>query len=120
MRAGRRDLRAAAAVLAVVVATIAGCSRGDDVAFEQRVADVVAPHAVSLGRHGQAAERHAGRDTAAAAAELEALALRARGAHVRITGPDAEASAAMGTNFMDPGPATRVHQLGYRHGRDLA
>jgi NTE family protein len=57
------------------------------------------------------------RATASAAAEVEALALRARGAHARIVGPGAEAAAAMGANFMDPRPAARVHALGFRQGR---
>jgi NTE family protein len=57
------------------------------------------------------------RAAAGAAAELEALALRTRGAHVRIVGPSAEASEAMGANFMDPRPAVRVHSLGFRQGR---
>jgi NTE family protein len=57
------------------------------------------------------------RAAAAAAAELEGLALRAKGAHARIVGPDRESARAMGTNFMDPGPAARVHAAGYRQGR---
>jgi NTE family protein len=59
------------------------------------------------------------RAAAAAGAELEALALRARGAHVRVVGPDPGASDAMGTNFMDPGPAAAAHKAGYRQGRAL-
>ncbi|HEV2812536.1 MAG TPA: patatin-like phospholipase family protein [Solirubrobacteraceae bacterium] len=59
------------------------------------------------------------RAAAAAAAELEALALRARGAHVRIVGPSGDAADLMGTNLMDPGPATRVHAAGYRQGQNL-
>lgn len=55
-----------------------------------------------------------------AAAELEALALRARGARVRVIGPDGDASRLMGTNFMDPRPARAVHAAGYRHGVRLA
>jgi NTE family protein len=53
------------------------------------------------------------------AAELEASALRRRGAHVRILGPDREAADAMGSDFMDPGPADRVLAAGYRQGRAL-
>jgi NTE family protein len=56
------------------------------------------------------------RAAAAAAAEVEALALRVRGVHVRIVGPSREAAEAMGSNFMNPRPAVRVHALGYRQG----
>lgn len=56
------------------------------------------------------------RAAAAAAAEVEALTLRARGVHVQIVGPSREAAEAMGSNFMNPGPAVRVHALGYRQG----
>ena len=59
----------------------------------------------------------AARAAAGAAAELEALALRTRGARVRVVSPSPEAGEAMGTNFMDPRPAVRVHALGYRQGR---
>ncbi|HEX2087376.1 MAG TPA: patatin-like phospholipase family protein [Solirubrobacteraceae bacterium] len=60
------------------------------------------------------------RAAAAAGAELEALALRARGAHVRIVGPSRAAGQLMGMNLMDPRPARRVHAAGYRQGRELA
>ena len=59
------------------------------------------------------------RVAAAVGAEVEALALRARGAHVRIVGPDADAADVMGTNFMDPRPAARAHVAGYRQGQAL-
>jgi NTE family protein len=52
----------------------------------------------------------------AAAADVEALALRGRGSQVRVVGPSAEAAGLMGTNFMDPGPARRVLEAGYRQG----
>ena len=55
-----------------------------------------------------------------AAAELEALALRARGARVRTIGPDTESAELMGANFMDHRPARRVHAAGYRQGLALA
>ena len=42
------------------------------------------------------------RAATSAAAELEALALRSRGARPRVVGPDREAAAVMGGNFMDP------------------
>ena len=54
-----------------------------------------------------------------AAAEVEALALRARGAGVKVLGPDADAAAQMGAQFMDPRPAKRVHAAGYAQGRAL-
>jgi NTE family protein len=54
-----------------------------------------------------------------AAAELEVLALRARGARVRTIGPSAEASEHMGVNFMDPRPSRRVHEAGYRQGLEI-
>lgn len=60
------------------------------------------------------------RAAAGAAAELEALALRARGAHVHLVAPSDEAAEAMGANLMDPRPAVRVHALGYRQGRALS
>ena len=60
------------------------------------------------------------RAAAGAAAELEALTVRGRGAGVRIVGPDAGAAAEMGANFMDPRPAGAVHRAGYAQGRRLA
>jgi NTE family protein len=56
------------------------------------------------------------RTAVGAAAELEALALRARGVRVRLLGPDPDAAQLMGTNFMDPRPAGAVHAAGYRQG----
>jgi hypothetical protein len=44
------------------------------------------------------------------------LALRARGARVRVVSPDAPSAAQMGANFMDPRPARAVHLAGYRQG----
>ena len=60
--------------------------------------------------------RGAVRAAAGAAAELEALALRARAAKPRIVGPSGEVAQAMGANLMDPRPAARVHALGFRQG----
>jgi NTE family protein len=60
------------------------------------------------------------RSAAAAAAEVEALALRARGARVRVVGPSRAAAEVMGANFMDPQPAARVLAAGYRQGREHA
>ena len=48
------------------------------------------------------------RTVARSAVSVEALALRRRGAAVQTVAPDAEAAAAMGTNFMDPEPRDRV------------
>lgn len=57
------------------------------------------------------------RAAASAAAEVEALALRARGSRVRVLGPDGESAAHMGAQFMDPRPAKAVHAAGYAQGR---
>jgi NTE family protein len=59
------------------------------------------------------------RAAAWAGAEVEALALRARGTSVRILGPDEESAAHMGAQFMDPRPAKAVHAAGYAQGRAL-
>ena len=45
-----------------------------------------------------------------------ALALRRRGAAVQTVAPNAECAAAMGSNFMDSEPRTRVLAAGYRQG----
>jgi NTE family protein len=60
------------------------------------------------------------RNLARSAASVEALALRRRGAIVRIFGPDAPATASLGANFMDPRPRKRVLASGYRQGLSLA
>ena len=60
------------------------------------------------------------RAAASAAAEVEALALRARGSRVRILGPDDESAAHMGAQFMDPRPARAVLAAGYAQGRALS
>ncbi|MEA2495381.1 MAG: hypothetical protein QOJ29_3292 [Thermoleophilaceae bacterium] len=49
-------------------------------------------------------------------AAVEALALQRRGATVTTLGPDADAAAAMGTNFMDPRRRGRTQQAGYAQG----
>ena len=59
------------------------------------------------------------RAAASAAAEVEALALRARGSRVRIIGPDEDSATAMGAQFMDPRPAKAVHAAGYAQGREI-
>ena len=55
-----------------------------------------------------------------AAAELEVLALRARGARVRVLGPSEDAASRMGVNFMDHRPARAVLSAGYRQGLEIA
>ncbi|HEX8975981.1 MAG TPA: patatin-like phospholipase family protein [Solirubrobacteraceae bacterium] len=56
------------------------------------------------------------RNVARSAASIESLALRRRGASVRTVAPNAECAAAMGSNFMDQEPRTRVMAAGYRQG----
>jgi NTE family protein len=60
------------------------------------------------------------RRLARSAVSVEALALRRRGAMVDSIAPDLESVAAMGADFMDPEPRTRVHAAGYRQGVRLA
>ncbi len=54
------------------------------------------------------------------ATAAEALALRSRGARVRIIAPDAGASRAMGPNLMDARRVERVLDAAWRQGRALA
>ncbi|HEV2999662.1 MAG TPA: patatin-like phospholipase family protein [Solirubrobacteraceae bacterium] len=91
-----------------------------DAAPAGRGSDLLCLHPSARGGAAITSPWGALRTAAATASELEALALRARGARVRIVGPSREAGAAMGANLMDPGPAVRVHALGYRQGRGLA
>jgi NTE family protein len=56
------------------------------------------------------------RNVARSAVSIEALALRRRGALVRTIAPNAESAAAMGSNFMDQEPRTRVLSAAYRQG----
>jgi NTE family protein len=56
------------------------------------------------------------RNVARSAVSIESLALRRRGARVRTIAPNAESAAAMGANFMDEEPRTRVLSAGYRQG----
>lgn len=51
--------------------------------------------------------------------ELETLALRQRGARVRVIGPDRPSGEVMGDNFMDPARRERVLAAGYAQGREL-
>ncbi|HET9123340.1 MAG TPA: patatin-like phospholipase family protein [Solirubrobacteraceae bacterium] len=60
------------------------------------------------------------RTVARSAASVEALALRGRGARVRTIAPSAECAAAMGANFMDSEPRTRVLSAAYRQGLRIA
>jgi NTE family protein len=53
-------------------------------------------------------------------AAVEALAVRRRGAHVRIVAPDAASAAAMGPNPMDGSRSAAVLGAGYEQGRALA
>lgn len=56
------------------------------------------------------------RNVARSAVAIESLALRRRGARVKTIAPNAECAAAMGSNFMDQQPRTRVLSAGYRQG----
>jgi NTE family protein len=56
------------------------------------------------------------RNVARSAVSIEGLALRRRGARVRTVAPNTECAAAMGSNFMDEEPRTRVLSAGYRQG----
>ncbi len=53
-------------------------------------------------------------------AEVEALALRRRGAHVTVVAPDAASVEAMGPNLMDARPRAAVIAAGLAQGRGLA
>jgi NTE family protein len=55
-----------------------------------------------------------------AAGSVEALALRRRGAEVRVIVPNSGSAAAMGSNLMDREPSERVLAAGYRQGLSLA
>jgi NTE family protein len=60
------------------------------------------------------------RSVARSAVSIEAMALRRRGAAVQAVAPNTDCQAAMGTNFMDREPRTRVLAAGYRQGLALA
>jgi NTE family protein len=60
------------------------------------------------------------RRVARSAVSVEALALKRRGAIVQTVAPDIECSAAMGGDFMDPEPRSRVLAAGYQQGARLA
>jgi NTE family protein len=56
------------------------------------------------------------RNVARSAVSIESLALRRRGASVRTVAPNVECAAAMGSDFMDQEPRSRVLAAGYRQG----
>jgi hypothetical protein len=56
------------------------------------------------------------RSVSRTAVSVEALAVRRRGAAVRLLAPNAESAEIMGTNFMDREPRGRVLTAGYRQG----
>ena len=60
------------------------------------------------------------RNVSRSAVSLEGLALRRRGAAVQTVAPNTECAAAMGSNFMDSEPRTRVLAAGYRQGLRVA
>jgi NTE family protein len=60
------------------------------------------------------------RTVARSAMSIEALVLRRRGAAVQAVAPNLESAAAMGNNFMDREPRSRVLAAGYRQGLHLA
>lgn len=60
------------------------------------------------------------RNVARSAVSVEALALRRRGAIVQTIAPNADSAAAMGSNFMDREPRTRVLAAAYRQGLQVA
>ncbi len=81
-------------------------------------------HVLCLNPTASLATRHTMltvmRNVARSAVSVEALALRRRGARVRTIAPNAECAAAMGSNFMDQEPRTRVLSAGYRQGLMVA
>jgi NTE family protein len=60
------------------------------------------------------------RSVARSAVSVEALVLRRRGAEVQTVAPNLECAAAMGTNFMEREPRSRVLSAAYRQGLALA
>jgi NTE family protein len=77
-------------------------------------------HVLCLNPTASLATRHkmmtVMRNVARSAVSIESLALRRRGARVRTVAPNAECAAAMGSNFMDQEPRTRVLSAAYRQG----
>lgn len=62
----------------------------------------------------------AARRVSRSAATVEALALRRKGADVRVIAPDAASASVMGTDFMAAEPRERVLAAGYQQGLALA
>ncbi len=81
-------------------------------------------HVLCLNPTASLATRHTMltvmRNVARSAVSVEALAVRRRGARVRTIAPNAECAAAMGSNFMDQEPRTRVLSAAYRQGLMVA
>jgi len=81
-------------------------------------------HVLCLNPTASLATRHTMltvmRNVARSAGSVESLALRRRGARVRTLAPNAECAAAMGSNFMDQEPRTRVLSAAYRQGLMVA
>ncbi len=81
-------------------------------------------HVLCLNPTASLATRHTMltvmRNVARSAVSVESLALRRRGASVRTIAPNAECAAAMGSNFMDQEPRTRVLSAAYRQGLMVA
>lgn len=77
-------------------------------------------HVLCLNPAASLTARHAMlrviRNVARSAVTVEALALRRRGARVMAIAPNAECAAAMGSDFMDQEPRSRVLSAGYRQG----
>jgi NTE family protein len=77
-------------------------------------------HVLCLNPTASLATRHTMltvmRNVARSAVTIEALALRRRGARILTIAPNAECAAAMGSNFMDEEPRSRVLSAGYRQG----
>ena len=90
-----------------------------DVAPAGRLTDVLCLHPSGSAAVALSSPMGAVRAAATAASQVEVLALRARGATVRVLGPDTEAADRMGSNFMDPRPSRAVHLAGYRQGLAL-
>ncbi len=81
-------------------------------------------HVLCLNPTASVAPTHAAlaviRNVARTAVSVEGLALRRRGAAVKTIAPNAECAAAMGSNYMDQEPRTRVLDAAYRQGLLIA
>lgn len=90
-----------------------------DVAFVGRGSEVLCLSVVSGLPVGLRSPLGALRAGARVAEAVEAQALRRRGAHVRIVGPDAASAEAIGPNLMDARRADAALAAGYRQGLRL-